>query len=60
MPDGKPCLGPASASADILHAFGHGHTGLVAGARTGRVVADLLGGRPPEIPIGPFDARRFA
>lgn len=60
MPDGKPCLGPSSASADILHAFGHGHTGLVAGARTGRVVAALLAGRAPEIPIAAFDPRRFA
>ncbi|GGJ10372.1 NAD(P)/FAD-dependent oxidoreductase [Neoroseomonas lacus] len=60
MPDGKPCLGPSRASADILHAFGHGHTGLVAAARTGRVVADLLTGQTPEIPIGAFNPRRFA
>lgn len=60
MPDGKPCLGRSRASADILHAFGHGHTGLVAGARTGRVVAALLAGREPEIPIAPFDPARFA
>lgn len=60
MPDGKPCLGPSRASPDIVHAFGHGHTGLVAGARTGRVVAALLAGRAPEIPIAPFDAGRFA
>lgn len=60
MPDGMPCLGPARATADIVHAFGHGHTGLVAAARTGRVVGDLLSGMPPEIPVGAFDARRFA
>ena len=60
MPDGKPCLGPASATPDVIHAFGHGHTGLVAGARTGQVVVDLLLGRPPLIPIAPFDPRRFA
>ncbi len=60
MPDGKPCLGPSSATPDVIHAFGHGHTGLVAGARTGRIVAALLAGRTPEIPIAPFDPRRFA
>lgn len=60
MPDGKPCLGYARSSADIVHAFGHGHTGLVAAARTGRVVTDLLAGQAPEIPIAPFDPRRFA
>lgn len=59
MPDGLPCLGPARGSADIIHAFGHGHTGLVAGARTGRIVAQLLGGRPTECPIPPFDPGRF-
>lgn len=60
MPDGMPCLGPATGSPDIIHAFGHGHTGLVAGARTGRVVASLLAGEAPEIPISAFDVRRFA
>ena len=60
MPDGKPCLGPSRATPDIVHAFGHGHTGLVAAARTGRVVADLLAGQAPEIAIAPYNPRRFA
>ncbi|MCI0753585.1 NAD(P)/FAD-dependent oxidoreductase [Teichococcus vastitatis] len=59
MPDGMPCLGPARATPDIVHAFGHGHVGLVAGPRTGRVVAQLLAGRAPEIPVDAFSARRF-
>jgi D-amino-acid dehydrogenase len=58
-PDGLPCLGHASASRDIIHAFGHGHVGLVSSARTGRLVAQLLSGRAPEIPLEPFDPRRF-
>jgi D-amino-acid dehydrogenase len=58
-PDGMPCLGRSSGSEDIVHAFGHGHVGLVAGARTGRVVAQLLSGQPPEIPVEPFSATRF-
>lgn len=58
-PDGMPCLGPASATADVVHAFGHGHVGLVAGARTGRVVAQLLSGQPSEIALEAFSARRF-
>ena len=60
MPDGMPVLGAATGCADVIHAFGHGHVGLVAGARTGRVVAQLLAGLPPEIPIGPFKATRFS
>jgi D-amino-acid dehydrogenase len=59
MPDGMPCLGPSRASPDVIHAFGHGHTGLVAAARTGEVVAALLAARTPPIPISAFDSRRF-
>jgi D-amino-acid dehydrogenase len=59
MPDGLPCLGRASATADIVYAFGHGHVGLVAGPRSGRVVAQMLGGRPPEVDPAPYDPRRF-
>ncbi len=60
MPDGKPVLGPASGCPGVIHAFGHGHVGLVAGPRTGRIIAQLLAGLPPEIPLGPFTASRFA
>jgi glycine/D-amino acid oxidase-like deaminating enzyme len=43
-PDGLPCIGPASGCADVVHAFGHGHVGLTAGAMTARLVADLISG----------------
>jgi D-amino-acid dehydrogenase len=59
-PDGLPCLGPASGCADIIHAFGHGHVGLTAGATTGKYVADIIGGRPPSSDLAPYSARRFA
>lgn len=59
-PDGLPCIGYASATRDIIHAYGHGHVGLVGAARTGRVVAQLLSARQPEIPLGPYDPRRFS
>ena len=59
MPDGRPCLGYARASRDVVYAFGHGHVGLVGSARTGRIVAQLVGGREPQIPVSPFDPRRY-
>jgi D-amino-acid dehydrogenase len=59
MPDGRPCIGHARASRDIVYAFGHGHVGLVGSARTGRLVAQLLSGKPPEIPLEPFAPTRF-
>jgi D-amino-acid dehydrogenase len=58
-PDGLPCLGLASGSADIVHAFGHGHVGLTAGATTGKIVADIVAGRPPPFDLTPYAARRF-
>lgn len=58
-PDGLPCIGVASGSQDIIHAYGHGHVGLVSSARTGRLVAQLVQGLPPEIPLKPFSPQRF-
>ena len=59
MPDGRPCIGYARASRDIVYAFGHGHIGLVGSARTGRLVAQLLSGKASEIPLEPFAPSRF-
>ena len=59
MPDGRPCIGYARASHYIIYAFGHGHIGLVGSARTGRLVAQLLSRREPEIPLKPFAPDRF-
>jgi D-amino-acid dehydrogenase len=59
MPDGRPCIGYARATQDVVYAFGHGHVGLVGSARTGRLVAQLLSGTPPEIPLAPFAPSRF-
>ncbi|MFZ4410521.1 MAG: NAD(P)/FAD-dependent oxidoreductase [Paracraurococcus sp.] len=59
MPDGLPCIGPSRGTPHILHAFGHGHVGLVAAPRTARLVAQLLGGRPTEIDPAPYSPARF-
>jgi D-amino-acid dehydrogenase len=58
-PDGLPCIGPASATADVVHAYGHGHVGLAAGAMTGRLVADVVSGLPPSIDLAPYSPQRF-
>jgi len=58
-PDGLPCIGPASGCAEVVHAFGHGHVGLAAGAISGRLVADLVGGTAPVIDPAPYAATRF-
>ena len=58
-PDGLPCIGPASGCADVIHAFGHGHVGLAAGPKSGRLVADLVSGKPPVVNPSPYDPARF-
>src|SRR6201999_3095947 len=59
MPDGMPCIGYSRASRDIVYAFGHVHIGLVGSARTGRLVAQLLSGKQPEIPLAAFAPHPF-
>jgi D-amino-acid dehydrogenase len=58
-PDSLPCIGPASGCADVVHAFGHGHIGLAAGAVSGRLAADLVSGKPPVIDPAPYNPARF-
>jgi D-amino-acid dehydrogenase len=59
-PDALPVIGIASGCSDIVYGFGHGHIGLAAGAVTGRLVADLISGKPPVIDPAPYSARRFS
>ena len=60
LPDSLPALGPSRGSPDVVYAFGHGHVGMTSAPMTGKVVADLVAGRPPAIDIAPFDPARFA
>jgi D-amino-acid dehydrogenase len=59
LPDSLPVLGRSKATPDVVYAFGHGHVGMTSAPMTGRVVADLVMGRPPAIDISPFAASRF-
>lgn len=58
-PDGLPVIGRASRCPDIVHAFGHGHVGLASGPVTGEMVAALMAGSPPPVPLAPFSCVRF-
>jgi D-amino-acid dehydrogenase len=59
LPDSLPAIGRSSGAANAWLAFGHGHVGLAAGAMTGRLVADLVAGRPPCIPAEPYAPGRW-
>ena len=59
MPDGLPVIGPSPRHENLWFAFGHGHTGMVAGPMTGRIVAGMITGPMPNIDVTPFRADRF-
>src|SRR5262249_55091846 len=59
LPGSLPVLGLSGASPDVVYAFGHGHVGMTAAPMTGKIVTDLVAGRPPSIDIAPFSAARF-
>jgi D-amino-acid dehydrogenase len=59
LPDSKPVIGRATTFENVYYAFGHGHIGLVGSAPTGRIIADLVAGRQPNIDIAPFRVNRF-
>lgn len=58
-PDGLPCIGPSTASPDVVLAFGHGHVGLGGSARTGQWAARLAAGLPVQQDLAAFSPLRF-
>ena len=60
MPDSLPVIGRSRLCADVVYSFGHGHLGLTGAPFTGRLVAELVAGRPPAIDLAPYAPARFA
>jgi D-amino-acid dehydrogenase len=58
-PDGLPVIGPSPRHPALFYAFGHGHVGLTQSATTGRLIADLVHGRPPVVDMIPYSIARF-
>jgi len=59
IPDTLPVISRGSKFANVWHAFGHGHLGLTCAAPTGRLLAELIAGRPPHIDPAPYRVGRF-
>jgi D-amino-acid dehydrogenase len=59
LPDSLPVIGPLRDSPNVLLAFGHGHNGMTSGPVTGKVIADLVAGRPAAFDLAPYRADRF-
>jgi D-hydroxyproline dehydrogenase subunit beta len=59
-PDKLPIIGPGTDSDRAWLATGHEGLGITTSLGTGRLIADLLLGREPEIPAEPYVPSRFA
>jgi D-amino-acid dehydrogenase len=58
--DGKPILGPTPAMHNVFVAAGHSMLGTTMAPATGKLVAEMVDGRPPHIDPTPFAVTRWA
>ena len=57
-PDSVPLIGEIGATGAYA-AFGHQHIGLTAGPKTGRLIAALIDGQPPNMDLSAYHPGRF-
>jgi D-amino-acid dehydrogenase len=57
--DDMPILGALAGVPNVYVATGHGANGLLLGPLSGKLVADVVLGREPELDLAPFSASRF-
>lgn len=60
LPDYLPAIGRSRETPNLFYAFGHQHLGLTLAPITARLVAALVAGDQPQLPIAAFDIQRFA
>jgi D-amino-acid dehydrogenase len=60
LPDTIPVISASPRHPNVFYAFGHGHMGLIGGSVTGRLIADLVGGKPTTIDVAPYRVDRFS
>ena len=58
-PDSVPFLGEISGFENLYAAFGHGHTGMTMGPKTGEVIASLIAGEALGVDMHPYRLDRF-
>jgi D-amino-acid dehydrogenase len=58
--DSLPLIGANDAKGNSYSAFGHQHVGLTGGPKTGRLIADLINRKTPNIDLAPFAPRKYA
>jgi D-amino-acid dehydrogenase len=58
-PDGMPYLGRSRRHSNVLVATGHGMMGMSLGPVTGEIVAQLIDGEPPAVPLDLMQPDRY-
>lgn len=59
-PDGMPVLGRTERFPNVVCCFGFCPNGILCAPMTGRVIADVVTGAEPEVPLEPYRLERFA
>ena len=60
MADSTPVIGEVPAVKGAYLGFGHDHVGLTGGPKTGRLLAQMISGKQPNIDMGPYAPARYA
>ena len=58
-PDSLPVIGENPRAPNVLHAYGGQHIGLTIGPKLGRIIADMVADRRPNIDLAPYRPDRF-
>jgi len=57
--DSTPLIGGVPGLSGAYMGFGHDHVGLTGGPKTGRLLAQMISGRQPNIDLTPYSPARF-
>ncbi|MBB5216458.1 NAD(P)/FAD-dependent oxidoreductase [Parapusillimonas granuli] len=58
-PDCLPIIGPSARAPNVLYAFGHGHSGVMASPMTAQLVTALINDAAPPVDPTPYRPDRF-
>ena len=59
MPDTIPVIDRSPRHRNVTFAFGHGHMGLIGGSVTGKLISEMVAGKPTSIDVRPYSVTRF-
>lgn len=57
--DSIPIIGEITGNKNVYAGFGHHHVGLTGGAKTGRIISQLIAGKKPNFDLEQYSPNRF-